>query len=62
MGDIDLLAMCLILSDHNQPRTVDKMVFKLVITKGRNPRYQNCTTAHNVTCRLWQKSPFNRIN
>jgi hypothetical protein len=60
MGNTGLLAMCLILSDHNQSRTVDKIVSKLVITKGRNPRHCNSTIPHNVTCRTWQKSLFNR--
>jgi hypothetical protein len=60
MGDNDLLATCIILSDHNQSQTVDKMVLKLVITKGRNHRHWNSTIPHTVTCRMWQKSPFNR--
>jgi len=60
MVDTGLLAMCLILSDHNQSQTVDKIVLKLVITKGRNPRHCNSTISHYVTCRTLQKSPFNR--
>jgi len=60
MVDTGLLAMCLILSDHNQSRTVDKIVLKLVITKGRNARHCNSTIPHYVTCRTWQKSQFNR--